>query len=522
MREHNFTNPMRHDSAELPFGVLMPTGALPGGESYAQVLTTRQKTSEFLKWLFSFPAMLGMLLVASVAATQRMFEVDPDLWWHIKVGQDILATHRWPTTDPYSFSVMGHPWIAYEWLGDVLWAMVYRLGGLRGMDLLMIVVGSAVSLALYYYATLRSGNSKAGFLATVILIPLTRPSLSLRPQMLGYLFLVLTLIAMLRFREGKRTAAWFLPLLFLLWVNTHGSFIIGLGVVLLYLLAGLREFQFGELEAHRWSAKDRIQLESIFLLCLAVLPITPYGTRLAIYPLDMAFGQPLNVSVILEWQSMPFNLLGGKVFLGLILLFFLLQVVFHFRWRLEELALFLFGVMMACLHVRFILLFVPFVAPVLARAVARWMPPYRRAIDKFVINGALMAAAVACMVYCLPSEARIKQLVAKKFPAGAVEFLEHHAVPGPTFDTYGFGGYMVFSGKQVFIDGRGDLYEHGGVLNDYMQITTNKPGALAILDRYQVQSCVIEFDEPLATLLSASPKWKRVFVDGVSAIFVRQ
>src|ERR1700760_4005608 len=75
-----------------------------------------------LQAVFSFPAMLGVALVGRVFYEARVFFVDPDLWWHIKVGQDILATHRWPTVDPYSFTAAGQPWIAYEWLGDVLLA----------------------------------------------------------------------------------------------------------------------------------------------------------------------------------------------------------------------------------------------------------------------------------------------------------------------------------------------------------------------------------------------------------------
>src|SRR5215470_8486328 len=114
---------------------------------------------------FSFPAMLGTFLVARVFYEARAFFVDPDLWWHIKNGQNILATHRWPTTDPYSFTVAGTPWLSYEWLGDVLFGTVARYGGLVGLFVLLLVLASAVMLALYTYGTIRSGNSKAGFVA---------------------------------------------------------------------------------------------------------------------------------------------------------------------------------------------------------------------------------------------------------------------------------------------------------------------------------------------------------------------
>src|ERR1700683_3659091 len=67
--------------------------------------------------VFSFAAMLGTCLIGRVFLSLRSFQVDPDLWWHIKVGEGILATHHWPTTDAYSFTVAGQPWVSYEWLG---------------------------------------------------------------------------------------------------------------------------------------------------------------------------------------------------------------------------------------------------------------------------------------------------------------------------------------------------------------------------------------------------------------------
>jgi hypothetical protein len=476
---------------------------------------------ELIKWVFSFPAMLGAILVGAVfVVSGRTFVVDPDVWWHIKVGRDILASHHWPTTDPYSFTVAGQPWIAYEWFAEIIWAVAHRVGGLRGMDVLLVLLGSAVMLALYYYATLRCQNSKAGFIAVAALFPLASVSFSLRPQMIGYLFLVMTLIAMERFRQGMYRAAWFLPILFLLWVNTHGSFIIGLGVVFLYWIAGWRDFRFGGIEAHAWSTTDRARLGFVFLLCLAVLPLTPYGTQLAVYPFDMAFGQPVNVSNILEWQSMPFGIAAGKIFLGLVLLFFILQVAVRFIWRVEELALFLFGMTMACLHVRFVLLFVPFFAPLLAAMLARWVPGYDRTKDRYLINGVLIAAIAAAVVAYFPSQTSLKQTVAKTFPLAALEYLHQNSIPGPLFDTYGFGGYLVYTGQKVFIDGRGDVYEHGGVLSDYAHITNVKPGVLAVLRAYGIRSCLLGPDEPLATVLAASPNWRRVFADNISVVYV--
>ena len=74
---------------------------------------------------------------------------------------------------------------------------------------------------------------------------------------------------------------------------------------------------------------------------------------------------------------------------------------------------------------------------------------------------------------------------------------------------------------QSYVLVRADVYERGGVLKDYMHITLLKPDALTILDRYGVQSCLLEREEPLATVLGALPGWRRVYSDKLSALFVR-
>jgi hypothetical protein len=489
--------------------------SLPRAAAHARPFASR------LLWLVSFPAMLGAFLVIRVFTSMRAFFVDPDLWWHIKNGADILATHHWPTTDPYSFTVAGQPWMSCEWLGDILLAAISHIGGVLGLDILLIVLGSAVMIALYYLGTLRSGNSKAGFLAAGLLSSLAFGSFNLRPQMLGYLFLVLTMIALEFFRQGKHRAIWFLPLLMLLWVNTHGSFIIGLGAIFVYWIAGLKAFRLGGIEAKAWTPPERRQISFVFMLCLAVLPITPYGTQIATYPFNVAFKLPLGVANVMEWFPMPFNLIGGKIFLAIVIGFVILQVAYRLSWRLEEFALFLFGTMMACLHVRFLLIFVPFCVPLLATIFARWLPPYDRRKEHYVLNAILIAGVVAAMICFRPTQASVQEKVAREFPVAAVNYIRTHSVPEPMFNAYGFGGYLIWAGQKVFVDGRADPYERGGSLADYFHIANLEPGALKVLANYHVRSCLMERDAPLATVLATQPDWQKVYSDSTSVLFVR-
>jgi hypothetical protein len=481
-----------------------------------------RRLGALLQRAISFPAMLGMLLVGAAFGVVRSFNVDPDLWWHIKTGELILSTHRWATTDPYSYTAKGMPWMSCEWLGDVVFAAVYRIGGLRGLEALLVVLASAVILALYAFATLRCGNSKAGFVASAVLLTLANASFNLRPQMMGYLFLILTLIVLERFRQGRQRAVWLLPVLFMIWINSHGSWIIGLGVVALYIACGLASFQMGSLEAQRWSTSERLRLETVFMFSLAAIAVTPYGVRLAAYPFTVASSLPISVANILEWQVMPFNLVGGKIFLGLVLGFFLAQMAFRFSWPVYEILLFLFATAMACLHVRFLLLFVPLFVPVFASVLARWVPQYERSKDKYLLNLALIVAIAIAAVHYFPSRSDMDKKVADQFPVQALAYMQQHSVPGPLFNSYGFGGYMVEAGYQTFIDGRSELFEQTGVLGDYMHITMMKPGAMKVLSAYGIRSCLLERDEPFSTVLASMPDWQRVYSDSVSALYVKR
>jgi hypothetical protein len=168
---------------------------------------------------------------------------------------------------------------------------------------------------------------------------------------------------------------------------------------------------------------------------------------------------------------------------------------------------------------------VPVFAPILATILARWIPCYERTVDRHLLNAALMAVIVAIIVWYFPSQQALRQSAGKTFPVDAVEYLNHHPVPGPMFNSYGFGGYLIWSrGPQhkVFMDGRSELYERGGVLADYLEIENVRPDALSILEKYGFKSCLMNHDAPLATLLAALPNWQKVYEDSTSILFVRR
>ena len=477
---------------------------------------------QILKWVFSFPSMLVTFFLGCLLYRLREFRVDPDLWWHIKLGQDIARTHHWPTTDPYSFTVHGTPWMAYEWLGDVAIGLIARFG-LQALEAMLMGMTALITIAIYCYASLSAKNAKSGFVAAMLVTMFAVANFNLRPQMFGALFLAITLIVLELFRQGRPRALGALPPLFLLWINTHGSWIVGLGVVVVTLMSGLFEFQMGGVLSSRWTQKQRIQLELALLGSLAALGVTPYGTRLATYPFMVASSLPLNLQFVEEWFPMPLNESWGKFFLALLVGAVVLQTIYQYKFRLQQWVLAFGGVAMACMHVRFVLMFAPFFAPILAVMLSRWFDEYRPAKDKFALNAVLMAGVVIAIAWYFPSGADLQRYVGKQFPVRAISFLRNRQVQEPIFNSYNFGGYLVaeLPEHKVFIDGRGDLYEIEGVMWDYLQAAKLKPAAFSIFRLYGIKTCILERGEPLEIVLEEQPGWKPVYEDDMAVILER-
>jgi hypothetical protein len=231
------------------------------------------------------------------------------------------------------------------------------------------------------------------------------------------------------------------------------------------------------------------------------------------------------VANIQEWESMKFDAFFGKLFLALILSFLLAQVTLRPTWRLEELALFFAGVVAACLHLRFLLIFVPFCAPLLAVVVARWVSPYEPAQDKYALNAILMTLVVAAVIGLFPSRADLESIMKEKWPVRAVAYLRQHPAPQPMYNSYGLGGFLIWQMSdvnKVFIDGRADIYERTGVLNDYLNIARLGLPAPFLLNAYNVQSCLLDRKDTLVTLLNASPGWQKIYGDAICVLYVRR
>jgi multisubunit Na+/H+ antiporter MnhB subunit len=500
----------------MPFG-RGPGGWLRAGTSFLTVLT------------------LVMLGVQYVYSMYRSDMNDPDIWWHMRNAQYLFQHHQFPRFDMFSFTVAGHQWINHEWLSEVPYYLAYKAFGLAGLKSLSFFVLDALFLLLLYLSYQSSRNFKASIAACCYSTFLATVSFGPRTILFGYVYMVILLIILQRFRQRGNAPLWAIPVLFCLWANTHGSW--SLGLILFFLIAacGLVAGSWGRVDSVRWTPTQLRKLILTGVASIAALFVNPFGWRLVYYPFDLAFKQKLNISHVAEWVSVDFHDVRGKMVLVLILGLLISALVRNRRWNLGEVLVLLFGIYSGLTYIRFLVLMGVVAAPVLASALD-FFPRYRPLEDTPKVNMAVILLMLGAMVYFWPREAKVRQSIEETYPAGVLPYLKAHPPQGNVMNFYLWGGYLGWNDPQVkvFVDSRVDIFEYVGVLKDYLDLLgvdnlQHRPDAL--LDKYKIQYVLFPPSDSanplhaggqLVYVLEHDPGWKTLYKDKVCIFLERQ
>ncbi len=262
-----------------------------------------------------FAAGLAGIMVVIVLAKGL---TDPDFFTHVRTGQLIVDTGQVPTTDPFSFTWAGQPWVLHEWLSEVL--MYFLISG-PGVMFSLIAFGlvPGALLAVLLYAVVKRGVPlRPAALACVLAAWVFIPYVTIRPQAFSWLLMAVLVTFLWGLDAAKpRRALWLIPL-FILWANVHGLWVVGLGVVTLYGLFTL---------AGRTPMAGREGLTWVgvaFVGCLLGVMLTPAGPAGVLYPLRYIDAGDWGLANIHEWQSPDFH---GAAHLGLLTLILTLLAV---------------------------------------------------------------------------------------------------------------------------------------------------------------------------------------------------
>lgn len=474
-----------------------------------------------LRRIFSFPATLAAVLAVTVFAVARKGLADPDIWWHLRNAEYLLTAHKWQRTDMYSFTVYGHPWIDHEWLGEIPYYLAWRGFGVVGIKVLSLLILEAIFGGLLYLCWWKSKNIKASAAGCYLAILLGSVSFGPRTLLFGYVYLLALSLILETFRAQRKAKLWLLPALFCLWINTHGSWALGMIVFAIFIGSGLIEGKWGNVEAVRWSSAQLRQLGAAMAASIAGLFINPYSYRLVLYPLDMAFHQKLNIAHVAEWSSVDFHDARGKIALLFMMMLLLGSLLNRYRWQLYELGFVLFGIYAAFTYVRFLFLAGILAAPLIANFL-NFIPQYKPEIDRPLLNAAIIVGALAFVVWGFPTSKQLLQSVDREYPADALLQLASLSPSERALNYYLWGGYLGWKQPQFrdFIDSRVDVFEHAGVLQDYLNLLDLEDPD-GILDKYRVRYVLFPPNEPLSYALEHDARWKIVFRGDVSILFER-
>ncbi|HKO12823.1 MAG TPA: hypothetical protein VJV22_12690 [Acidobacteriaceae bacterium] len=349
-------------------------------------------------------------------------------------------------------------------------------------------------------------------------------TVSIGPRMLlfGWLFLIIELAILWNLERG-RDLSLALPPLFLLWVNTHGTWLIGYVLMVLYFAAGAFRSDWGAVFVKPWAPRQLRKFTAVTLASTALLFVNPYGWRIVAYPFDMAFRQRQNTESMAEWASINFHDFRGKAVLAVLILFAVLKLVRQRRWSLQDLLFSLIALYAGLTYLRFLFLLGIILTPLLAMELPGTLfPRYQPEKDRSSPNAIAMLVLLLAVGMSWPSIGKLQAGIDHAQPVQAMSYIRKLADKGNLFNQFEWGGYLEWHAPEVktFIDSRVDIFVYSGAMTDYLR-ATRMNDSLQILDKYRIRYVLLRQESPLAYLLNHTSGWKPTYHDQQAVVFER-
>lgn len=451
---------------------------------------------------------------------------DPDTLWHVRVGADIWANRAVPTTDAYSHTWLGEPWIAKEWLSQVLLYLAHAAGGWSGVVLL---VSASLALTGFLLSRELAADLRPALALglTLLVMIFVFPTYLARPHNLTFPLMVIWTGSLLRAAHETRGPPWSLLAVIWLWANMHAGFTLGFVVALFAFLDLLGRVRLTRPKLlARWIGFG--------VLCPLVTVVHPYGVDAILATFTIAVGNAA-VPYVGEWdpfdaRSLPLH----EIALLLVLLFLLIS---GFRTSIGRAGLFLLTLHMFLIHKRFVYAFA-FLAPLaLATDIGaqfpsvsarRWAAESRDGFERAVIRG-FRGVAAACAIAFLAAALILLRSPAVAPPpetmaGGALAFAEANGLTGPVLNSYHFGGPLISRGIPTFIDGRTDQLFLGDFIETF-EATKEADGRdplRRLIERYGVEWALLVRGDPRAVHLDGMDDWRRVYQDDHALVYIRE
>ena len=468
--------------------------------------------------------------------------VHGDLWWYLAAGRLMTQTHELARADAFTHTFHGAPWVNLEWLTQVLFYNVYRLGE-NGITVLRVVLVFAIFGVALRSCVERSRSWLISLLVVALGAWACKPLLDARAQLFTFLNAALLLWILHRYRRrGQWGPLLALPVLFGIWTQLHFGYALGLLILLGNLLAesGKRLLHLPE-DALTWR---RIGLlAGVTVLSAGAVLANPWTVEAYVEPLSLVLA-PGGTSPwmdVAEWRPPRFGVAEPgnpqAFWLQLGLLAAACAPIAGVAWRrfdLNDVGLAaVLAVGFALQHRRFIPLFVILTLPLLAFALHFWA-------ERWATEGRRRALAVgAWLVLLAVVPVRAQALAARYgqdglfrvntgidfFPEEAVRFLREIAIPGRMFNLYSWGGYLAYHlpEKPTFIDGRSIIFDSGFYVR-YDAARQGVAGWRRFLERHGVTFALLQVarNDGLIKAMIADPEWTLLYFHDESAVLVKE
>jgi hypothetical protein len=456
---------------------------------------------------------------------------DADMWWHLRTGEVILDEGI-PHQDVFSYTVPDNEWITHEWLSQVLMWVTYQGSGFTGLILLFAALTTTALVLIF----MRSDGRPYLAAFVVLLAALaSAPFWGVRPQVFNMLFAALFVFLIEGYKDGKvqRRTLWLLPLITVIWANLHSGYLLGIALLAGYILGEGLQLRLGKRDGRGLDWQGIRWLVLITVACFVAAVINPNGPELWIYPF-LTLGSGAMQQYIQEWQSPNFHLnifWPFAVLLGLGVLSFIASKK---RPAWTDVILFAGTGAAGLLSARHIPLFAIVASPIVARYLLKSLEgsrlyPVLSGQSTARLSGRLQILNWLLLLICIAAAAvwvfnktqQNEQAIAEQYPVFAVDYLQSSGLDQQRgYNSYNWGGYLIWRGIPVFVDGRADVYGDD-FLHSYRRTFDLTSQWREPLDEYEVDYVLMESGHSLLTLLDSSKEWKQAYRDDVGAVYVR-
>ena len=433
-----------------------------------------------------------------------------DFWWHIAIGREIVTTLSIPAVDAYSFTMPGVAYPSYQmfWLADLSLYILYQLGGPTLVVFLQSLIITSTYSLLLWLCWKESRSWRIAAFGTLFAVGLGVNNWNVRPQTISFLIGVIYLLSIYSFRKQPKLAliAVF-PIGMLIWVNSHGSFVLGLGLLAIWLGDEIWKIVILRYKYGHFGPLNTIWMAlGAFCLTLIVCLVNPRGFGIINYVLNLT-SNPIVQDLVPEWAPPSFNNLYGTVFIIALLFSAVIFAVSPKRPDFFQLMTFIgFGIL-ALKTTRGVIWFGLAMAPVLAYHISNTVKSEWIKVDSDkkrsgnpLLNLLMMSILIIIAVLSLPwfkhrlPFPKMKaDLISMDTPVQATKFLLEEQVPGNLFHEMGFGSYLIWAAQseiKVFADPRIELYPRE-IWWDYVSVLNTLPNWQEILEKYEINTIMI-------------------------------